>query len=738
MDYKFISVKLIAHSISQEGTPIATFELEYPRFIHSEIMTHRMFSRNAQSCLHGDSMIYFDLPGALQKGKTRRHDLKLSELFTKWQTPSKRQKISNMNIRCLNENTGELIHSKIKDVMYSGKKKVYEVVLEDGYKIKCSADHRIFTKTGWRTLKDMGLRELNKSCAIESGVLVACNGDLAYKNPDWLVSQRDLGKTLTQIATENNWNEKSVRHYAEKNKVSFSKAKILPNEDMSYKNKEWLTSARQAGLTCGRIAVMCNSTEDRVKHACCKLGVTGFVGTVLANGGTRTSWNKGLTYHQSDEALERRKSGLNSNKAHLNPNWKGGPSNYKDQNAAVTAFLNSVRKEKMEEAGWKCAVSNITSNLELHHVDPRWNNPDRALDPSNLIVLNKKVHRTIHANNLELEFKRYVDEGKDLKSFMDNLYKVDYKDIEKPASPGNKLAVRYKEIRSVTYIGEEDVYDIEVVGPYHNFVADGVVVHNSRAVPVAKTGEINALNPVKPLLWGKNKSGMSSTEELEGSELLVAKMNWSNAAEESFNRSKLLAEAGLHKQYANRLTEWCSRIKVVITATEWDNFFWLRDDPDAAQPEIVYLARKMQEVLSASTPELLQPGEWHTPYVQHERGDVYGLRYIDSSGAKLSTEEAKQISASCCAQVSYRTLNESKEKAIAIYGKLFIGSKPHLSPVEHQATPTQDYNYNDGINTENCYTWENGVTHTDRNGSLWSANFKGWIQYRQVLAAVKV
>jgi hypothetical protein len=61
-----------------------------------------------------------------------------------------------------------------------------------------------------------------------------------------------------------------------------------------------------------------------------------------------------------------------------------------------------------------------------------------------------------------------------------------------------------------------------------------------------------------------------------------------------------------------------------------------------------------------------------------------------------------------------------------------------LSPVEHQATPTQDYNYNDGINTENCYTWENGVTHTDRNGSLWSANFQGWIQYRQVLAAVKV
>jgi hypothetical protein len=32
-----------------ESTPIVTFELRYPRFIHAELMTHRMFSRNASS-----------------------------------------------------------------------------------------------------------------------------------------------------------------------------------------------------------------------------------------------------------------------------------------------------------------------------------------------------------------------------------------------------------------------------------------------------------------------------------------------------------------------------------------------------------------------------------------------------------------------------------------------------------------------------------------------------------------
>jgi thymidylate synthase ThyX len=41
-------VKVVAHSIAND-IPIITYELTYPRFIHSELMTHRMFSRNASS-----------------------------------------------------------------------------------------------------------------------------------------------------------------------------------------------------------------------------------------------------------------------------------------------------------------------------------------------------------------------------------------------------------------------------------------------------------------------------------------------------------------------------------------------------------------------------------------------------------------------------------------------------------------------------------------------------------------
>lgn len=49
MGYKMIEAKIVADSISIVGSRITTFVLMYPRFIHAEFMTHRMFSRNASS-----------------------------------------------------------------------------------------------------------------------------------------------------------------------------------------------------------------------------------------------------------------------------------------------------------------------------------------------------------------------------------------------------------------------------------------------------------------------------------------------------------------------------------------------------------------------------------------------------------------------------------------------------------------------------------------------------------------
>jgi hypothetical protein len=44
-----ISTKILADSITEGGHRLTTFELTYPRFIHSELLTHRTLSRNSAS-----------------------------------------------------------------------------------------------------------------------------------------------------------------------------------------------------------------------------------------------------------------------------------------------------------------------------------------------------------------------------------------------------------------------------------------------------------------------------------------------------------------------------------------------------------------------------------------------------------------------------------------------------------------------------------------------------------------
>ena len=44
-----ITAEVVCDSISPEGIRLTTFQLRYPKFIHGEVMTHRVFSRNASS-----------------------------------------------------------------------------------------------------------------------------------------------------------------------------------------------------------------------------------------------------------------------------------------------------------------------------------------------------------------------------------------------------------------------------------------------------------------------------------------------------------------------------------------------------------------------------------------------------------------------------------------------------------------------------------------------------------------
>lgn len=274
---------------------------------------------------------------------------------------------------------------------------------------------------------------------------------------------------------------------------------------------------------------------------------------------------------------------------------------------------------------------------------------------------------------------------------------------------------------------------------------------SSRAIPVEKAIDLIQTNTAMPIHWGKNQPGMSAKEECgasielhqpEGNEYFIREDAWCVARDYATDVAKAFNKAGYHKQIVNRLLEPFSHIKVIVTATEWDNFFALRLHPDA-QPEIQELARVMKEAMDLSDPVLLNPGDWHVPYYKNGQWRASGyfeigqftMDELDDKRGGTRLSDALAISASCCAQVSYRLLDDTLEKAQKIYQRLIAAEPMHASPFEHQATPIK---YGD-----HDYVPEEGITHfTVVNGNhemagtitdAWSGNFRGWIQHRHRL-----
>lgn len=269
---------------------------------------------------------------------------------------------------------------------------------------------------------------------------------------------------------------------------------------------------------------------------------------------------------------------------------------------------------------------------------------------------------------------------------------------------------------------------------------------SSRAIPVKVMLENILANPAMPSHWGKNQTGMQANEELDWQTQDGAKEHWRMAMLNAVHSAESLSLIGAHKQIANRLTEPFQMMKVVATATEWDNFFWLRKHRDA-QPEIRILAEKMWEAREKSNSQELRPGMWHTPYVSNLEvmdGDyVERLEYYIGDLASgedfqvLSLEDALKVSASMCAQVSYRKADDSLEKAIAVYDRLVTSTPVHASPLEHQATPLP---YTDPadilkavLNREDVQTGSEGFTSMHNTLGAMSGNFAHWSQYRQVI-----
>jgi thymidylate synthase ThyX len=224
---------------------------------------------------------------------------------------------------------------------------------------------------------------------------------------------------------------------------------------------------------------------------------------------------------------------------------------------------------------------------------------------------------------------------------------------------------------------------------------------SSRAIPVEKQLDRIRNHPFIPAYWGANQSGMQAEHELGSEAAQKAEAEWLAARDDAVKHVENLLEIGLHKQLANRILEPFMWHTVVVTATEWNNFFALRANP-MAQPEIREIAEMMQKVYDDSKPTKLKEGDWHLPLIQPEERD----------GTFEKSEEARKISAARCARVSYLTHEGKRDLSadIILYERLTGGG--HMSPLEHVARP---------------------MTSDELKKSEWAGNFRGWMQLRKLV-----
>jgi thymidylate synthase (FAD) len=465
----------------------------------------RQWVRHRTACLAEGTEVYFDLPGGIQRRGNQLYKLKIEEIWKRFQPtqnrsrPDKqrnpffsRDRIRTMRLRQINEETMTIQHTRIADVFHNGRKPVFRVLLADGKKIEATTDHRFFFSNGWQTLHEAtGLHE-------EGGKAVWNQGDyFLYIN----------GATLERPALY---------------------------QDRTWLNEQYNVRAQKID----DIAAGCGVSYHTIRKWLRLFGIQHEKG-----GRSKAPWNAHKMYRLgtrrlSDawrEANRRSRSGAASNF------WREGVSK---ERAFIGRWTTQIAHKIHERNGWTCQLCHQRAGeLHCHHIIPVWADPSLARDERNLTTLCGDCHRSIQGR--ELEFIVRLG-GPPVKS--------EWK--KQPRVAWNKLIVaKLVRIERFEFVGLKETYDLEVEGPFHNFIAEGIVTHNSiNEYSTRYSIAIDAAQTTDPSAWRLQSAG-----NRQGSEGVLAPETGAAFSEKERELQKLARhyyeerlEAGIAREQARK------------------------------------------------------------------------------------------------------------------------------------------------------------------------------------------
>lgn len=232
---------------------------------------------------------------------------------------------------------------------------------------------------------------------------------------------------------------------------------------------------------------------------------------------------------------------------------------------------------------------------------------------------------------------------------------------------------------------------------------------SSRAIPVSKVLQQVASNPVIPPKVYMNKAGMVGDVEADATDTVAFYNLWLDAATNAVKTANEMEKIGIHKQHINRILEPFQFIHVIVTATEWSNFFRLRLAHDA-QPEMQELANAIYDEMDKykyGSFGYIAVGGYGSP-CEIISGDstVVTLPYVTEEDiSKVGAENyitLMKVSSARCARVSYNNHDGSKpdiEKDLKLFERLSEGG--HMSPLEHTCIRNIEY-----VPSANLIGWE--------------------------------
>lgn len=307
-----------------------------------------------------------------------------------------------------------------------------------------SGDTKIRTssqKTSGKTIRELYelpsqyFSNLKLRCVDES------NGNIRYNHPDEIVYS-GVKPTYTvktihgyeirttkehRFLTENGWKALEDIEVGEK---------VYINGQNSYKDRDWLYNMYHVNdMSQQEIAHMCGVSKECIrswvrKHGIQKEPGSWSVGVEPPNKG-KTKENYEPMLRTSEKMMGKHNPAMYRRGAEKVGSWKGN-------NVSNSGYRSRTARAMYPKRTNVCELCGFHGVTEFHHM-----NRDLTEYDTNIIELCVACHKAIHKKEIT---QRII----------------------------------LSEITSIDYYGEEDTYDVMMPDPYHNFIADGFVVHNSQ------------------------------------------------------------------------------------------------------------------------------------------------------------------------------------------------------------------------------------------------------------------